>query len=233
MTAQVTDKVFYERQAFELANTSTFKLLFSPQQHGIDPPMLSTACYRGFYSEFAVINEQLYLTRAFINLTGEEKRAARRGCGPRLFGVHPVRFRDTCNAQFWGVKLPWQEWAVEWLYELDVPLSYTGGILVGRDRVRPYWLVPDAWAFAQVRELIFEEGFLKEQYDRSEAMQEFYEEWQQRSEEQKRLSETPLNLLEPWLPHPDLVGEWIQGRYTTCFRLPYKLVHHKMLRAQG
>ena len=51
MTAQIPDSVMFEGHEFSLLGLSGSDLdsLLSPEQFGMQPAMITTACYRGFY----------------------------------------------------------------------------------------------------------------------------------------------------------------------------------------
>lgn len=68
--------------------------------------MLHTDCYRGYYSLYAVKEDELLLDKLFVNQEEEL---------PVWRGVKPVTGED-----------------VKWTYVgLDLPIDYTGGIIVG------------------------------------------------------------------------------------------------------
>jgi len=59
MTAQIHDTIIWKRLDFDIVY---FDLtLFNPLNYGINPESLHTACYRGFYCQYKLINKSLYL----------------------------------------------------------------------------------------------------------------------------------------------------------------------------
>ena len=60
MTAQIPDKVFYQGEQYSLIGVRGGELI-TPQQFGMQPQMLHTACYRGFYATYEITDDLLYL----------------------------------------------------------------------------------------------------------------------------------------------------------------------------
>jgi hypothetical protein len=92
MTNQIIDKVSFRNEKYTLFVTNTGRPLFAPQYYGIEPVGYSTATQNGFYSEYLVRDDELYLTKAFIGLDIRHEDLAK-GNGPELFGVRPKRWK--------------------------------------------------------------------------------------------------------------------------------------------
>lgn len=60
MTAQISDTFRFKGEEYLLIGM-TEGVLASPEQFGMKPEMLHTACYRGFYSTYELTEEALYL----------------------------------------------------------------------------------------------------------------------------------------------------------------------------
>ena len=62
MTAQISDTFYFKRYTYDLIGIAGGDLA-SPEQFGMEPEMMSTACYRGFYASYRLTDEALYLTK--------------------------------------------------------------------------------------------------------------------------------------------------------------------------
>jgi len=177
MTAQISDTVRYRGKDFALAGINGFGL-FDPIEHGVTPVGISTACYRGFYCTYQVADGGLLLIEVHLSLGAEEEAAAARGEGPALFGRIPRRYtqhgyrRELLSGK---VETSWEsdELRVDRIRE---PIAYTGGLLLGDDFIREMYVhmgFHPAYKFREVHELVFDDGRLIEEHDRSEQMAEF------------------------------------------------------------
>lgn len=194
MTAQINDMVFYRKINFVIAGISGTGL-FEPQAHGIEPDVLSTACWRGYYVQYAIEDGLLLLTRVTLGLSTPDTRAADTGKGPVLFGACP-RYDE----QDYG-----------WVYDgLRQPVEFSGGLLLGTRFVQELYIhmgFHPAWKYRDVREVLFEHGRLTSDFDRSADMEAA----------RARLAEQPSR--------PDLTAdnarimEWIEQ----CFSRDYSL----------
>lgn len=61
MTAQISDTFLFNGESYVLLGL-TGSSLVSPEQFGMDPEMLHTACYRGFYASYTFSDNTLYLS---------------------------------------------------------------------------------------------------------------------------------------------------------------------------
>jgi hypothetical protein len=158
MTAQINDTVFHRKIGYTLAAISGSGL-FKPQSVGIEPVSMSTACWRGYYVEYAVEDERLFLTQVALGLSKADELRAKAGGGPTLFGIHPRYISQRC----------------EWVYEgVHEPVPFTGGFLLGDGFIRELYVhmgFHPAWKYREVRELLFENGCLRSDLDRSREME--------------------------------------------------------------
>lgn len=60
MTAQISDAFLFKGDRYSLIGMTDGDLA-SPEQFGMEPEMLHTACYRGFYATYELTEEALYL----------------------------------------------------------------------------------------------------------------------------------------------------------------------------
>lgn len=157
MTAQIKNTMIFEGKEFCVLAVER-EWPFDPRQHGFEPHSTSTACWRGYHTGYTVRDGELLLTRLTIGLAGSKGRYK----PPVWRGLHPRP--STCAAT-----------SSDWEYAgVDVPVPYTGGLVLGRDGVREFidpMLLIGPHCFEEVHELLFERGVLTGATDRSEAME--------------------------------------------------------------
>jgi hypothetical protein len=66
MTSQVTDTVKYKGKNYELIGSSRGELLFNIYKYGLNPTMMHTACYRGFFCSYELTEEGLFLQKLTV-----------------------------------------------------------------------------------------------------------------------------------------------------------------------
>lgn len=111
MTSQIPDTFLYEGEEYELVGVDGEKLI-TPQDYGMNPEMLHTACYRGFYCTYQLTNDGLFLTQMVIGKVEE-------GYQP-IDGIMP--------------KLPSQDSHSELTYQgLKLLTPFTGKLLLGQN----------------------------------------------------------------------------------------------------
>ena len=71
MTAQISDTFLFKGDEYSLIGMNGGDLA-SPEQFGMEPEMIHTACYRGFYATYE-------FTEKTLELTLREKNEERRG----------------------------------------------------------------------------------------------------------------------------------------------------------
>jgi hypothetical protein len=210
MTAQISDTFRFRDKPRALAGINGSGL-FDPAQHGIQPVMISTACWRGYYSAYEVADSALFLTEIHLGLGEGDTAAAARGEGPKLFGKVPRRYTEhghRTNLRTGEVTTSWEssDFRVGGLREV---VPFTGGLLLGDDFIEEMYVhmgYHPAYKFRVVHELVFDCGRLVEEHDRSAQMAEFREMLSSRS-------------LEPGSGASRAeIEEWIRR----CFSLEYK-----------
>lgn len=70
MTSQIPDKFIYNGEEYELVGVDGGELI-TPQDYGMEPEMLHTACYRGFYCKYKLTDDGLFLTEMVIGKVEE------------------------------------------------------------------------------------------------------------------------------------------------------------------
>jgi hypothetical protein len=165
MTVQIPDLFLYNNTKYSVAEISEGKL-FDPAILGLNPSGANTACWRGYELVCSVIKTHLVVADLHINLF-EEREEYHRKQGPTINGVTPTS----------GVKGK-DDFFNNHYYGLNYPLKYSGGLLLANDFniVIPGFyflsLFRPMWGYKDVIELIFENGVLLQEFDRSETMNE-------------------------------------------------------------
>ena len=167
MTAQIGDKYKYQKQEFTIVALSS-RMLFDPKDFGLEPNSRSTACWRGYWCEYDITDEELLLKNLYI-FNSEGKY-------PPLNGVEvsPPEFKEyECyrgnRKKREKVSMP-AHFGHRVYRDVNLPISYTGRILLGADFMQEYYIhmgFQRGWAYKKLVELVFEEGVLLESNDLS------------------------------------------------------------------
>lgn len=174
MTVQIDDFFRHNGIEFSVSGISEGEL-FNPSRIDLKPSgVFCTACYRGYQATFAVSDSYLVLDTLHVNLVTEDHEPQ---VGPQINGVTPtvtngVLDLDLFNNHYEG---------------LDFHLEYSGGLLIAdgliHDLLYVHVGVHSAWKYTNVIELIFANGILQQEFDRSERMAEIREMIQTRDED--------------------------------------------------
>lgn len=154
MTAQISDSVRYRGKKYSIAGRNGGDL-FDPADHGLKPVGRCTACWRGFVSAYAVDDGRLLLDTLSIYLNEP---------APPLFGVPPRPDQGKFRR-------------FDAIYEgLAHRVPYTGGLLLAARFIEELYVhmgFHPAWKYREVHELVFRDGALVQESDRSTQMAEF------------------------------------------------------------
>lgn len=159
MTGQIHDGFHYRGRdvsIVEIRNGGWFR----PSCLDMEPVAPNTACWRGYHAQFALFDSCLVLNALHINLMTKSHRGKR---GRTINGVKPKytnRNSEWFNNQYEGIE-----------YRLD----YTGSLLLGEGFIRNLYShggFQSKWKFERVFELVFMEGFLLQEWDRSQEMEQ-------------------------------------------------------------
>lgn len=155
MTAQISDSVRYRAHVYALAGVNG-NGLFDPSNCGMKPIGRCTACWRGFLCRYKVDCKQKRLLLERLAVCLNEPATV-------LFEVEPKK--DEGEFPLFSA-----------IYEgLDYQVPYTGGLLLANDFVRELYVhmgFHPAWKYREVHEVIFENGCLIQEENRSEQMAE-------------------------------------------------------------
>jgi len=164
MTAQISDLVMLGGTAFSIAAICG-GTLFDPESIGIKPVATSTASWRGFHCIYSVEGDRLWLSRLTIGIKQSDVKLGR----VEIFGKIPEpsnglgRLRHKSEIGTHPI-----DYDIE---DIRVPIEFSGGILAGSDFIKELYVhmgFHPAYKFNHVVELIFEDGKLLHQQDRSE-----------------------------------------------------------------
>ena len=167
MTAQIGDKYTYENKTFTVVEMSSARL-FNPRNFGMEPHSNSSACWRGYWCEYAITDDELLL-KNFHMFNRNDDYPPLNGVevsppeylefeGPRSNknGAEKIRILDHCGHRIYR--------------DVNMRIPYTGKILLGADFMREYYVhmgIQSSWAYRQLTELVFVEGLLLESNDLS------------------------------------------------------------------
>ncbi len=162
MTAQIGDIYKYQKKECTIVALSDANP-FDPKDFGLEPHAISSACWRGYWCEYAIENDKLLLKNLYLYNEDDNY--------PQFNGVEvsPPEFEEyKCNG---GKKVTMEANFGHRVYrEVNMPISYTGKILLGDGFIQEYYIhmgFQRGWAYKKLIELVFEEGILLECNDLS------------------------------------------------------------------
>lgn len=138
MTAQISDTFIYQEQKYNLVALQGEGLIV-PQDYNMQPEMLHTACYRGFYSTYEVTDDGLFLIEMVI---GEVKDGYK-----SIQGIMPYADGNRYTT-YKGLRLL---------------VPFTGIIRLGKDFINTHSVnmgYQKASAYATLLELTFDAGII-------------------------------------------------------------------------
>ena len=155
MTAQIGDRCRFYGEKFTIVKYRD-PIRFDPRDYGMEPESACTACYRGFWCEYAVIEGRVVLENLFINTKNDQY--------PPIAGVFPDVVGDD------------MEKLIEYMghhayHGLYLPVKYTGSFLVGSKFLREFYVhagFQAPWCWQILKEYIFQDGEIVKTNDHSE-----------------------------------------------------------------
>ncbi len=152
MTAQIGDTFKYESYEYRIVAISE-PLQFRPQDYGIQPKGVCSACWKGYWCEYNISEKGIILENFYVNSYNDYY--------PEVNGVQPLRGQENQYFHYMG----------HHCYKgINIKINYTGKIVVGKDFLSDYYIhmgYQRAWAYETLKELVFEEGALVEVIDHS------------------------------------------------------------------
>lgn len=146
MTAQISDTFIFRGKRFELIGIEGGEL-FSPKSLGMEPEMIHTACYRGFYATYRLSKNSLILTKLTINDASSYY--------PSIDGVEPDLDEYESIAVYSSLKYV---------------IPFTGKIRLARGFIEEFYIhmgYQKATAFKEVYDITIKKGIIIEVKDRS------------------------------------------------------------------
>jgi hypothetical protein len=180
VTAQDSDGIRYKGEGYTFIQANGTDL-FNPAQIGLKVAGWSTANNRGFVCVYEVADQSLYLMKAYLGLSNSDVEAMQRGEHPAVFGQIPRRYMiEGLSTTMGGKSTPKLRPTIRESFEflvddLKVLIPFTGGLLIGGDFIRKMYGFQAPYSFSVLHELVFHNGVLVEEYDRSELGAEFRE----------------------------------------------------------
>ena len=203
MTAQIGDIYKINDKRYSLVARSG-NVVFDPKSYGLEPHARCTACYRGYWCEYTILEEELILQNLFIFNKDEHY--------PPFNGVEvtPPEFNEyDCDAgkgKRKKVTLP-AHLGHRVYRDVNLTIPFSGKILLGSDFMQEYYIhmgYQRGWGYKKLIELVFDEGLLMESCDMSA-----FAEAQREAIKQKKL--------DPRWPDYDDVRKFVED----CFSLNY------------
>ena len=118
MTAQISETFLFKGDEYSLIGMRGGDLA-SPEQFGMKPEMIHTACYRGFYATYELTEDALLLR----SLTLREKN----GNYPPIEGIKPSKERYQATYRGLSVRIPFTgkiRLAKDFIQELYIHMGY-------------------------------------------------------------------------------------------------------------
>ena len=156
MTMQIKDSLYYTDKSYTIVTCNT-PLCFDPREYGVTPTPYTTACHRGHWSEYSILNDQLVLQNLFIYTNSNDY--------PPIANIESVpapqkSYFPSRHRMYHGLQLP---------------IFYTGKILIGSDPTSTHYIKGirnDPWRFKNLIECVFEGGKLVKTIDHSETAED-------------------------------------------------------------
>jgi hypothetical protein len=164
MTVQYSDQIRFMGKSFSIAGINGTGL-FDPTQHNMKPIGGNTSCRRGFICTYSVEQKQMLLDCLAIRMDKPNFV---------LFGIEPRPnesyswLPESIYRHIQHAGQPLYDMVYE---DLQHPIAYTGGFLIGRDFIHELYVnmgFHPAWKYQKIHELIFRNGELVRSTDRSE-----------------------------------------------------------------
>ena len=173
MTAQIGDIYKHHNEEYSIVALSA-PLSFDPKNYGLEPHPSSTACYRGYWCEYDITEDGLFLEKLYL-FNGD-------GNYPAFLGksISPIEYQE-CDV-YRGKKKTREKIPRHMghrVYEnVHLLIPYTGKVLLGKDFLRDYYIhmgYQRPFAYKTLMEFIFEDGILLDTVDHSKTAEKLRE----------------------------------------------------------
>lgn len=174
MTAQISDKYRYEDKVYSVVAMSN-PIGFDPKDYGLEPQASCSACWRGYWCEYAIKNGRIVLEKLLI-YNAEDNY-------PEFNGVSalPLEYEDAECWTFGEDKPKIKSFPINFghrTYETNMEINYTGKIVLGDDFIQDYYIhmgFQRSWAYKILKEFDFVDGKLTGIIDHSKVAKELRE----------------------------------------------------------
>lgn len=198
MTAQINDLFRYQDVTYAVSGISEGEL-FDPSQLDLEPAGTCTACWRGYQAVFAIVDSRMVLDTLHVNLLAPGAGYVREE-GPPINGISPTGpsgEHDWFNNHYVGI---------------CCPLDYTGGLLLAEGFISDLYVhmgFHPAWKYTKVIELIFRNGVLRSEFDRSGRMAEI----------RQLILDSPLDSDRRRMPTDREIFEFVQSSFDRTYNM--------------
>ena len=173
MTAQIGDIYKHKNEEYSIVALSA-PLSFNPKNYGLEPQPSSTACYRGYWCDYDITDDGLFLENLYL-FNGD-------GNYPDFLGksISPVKYQECdCYRGKKKTRKKIPRFMGHRVYEnVQLLIPYTGKILLGKDFLREYYIhmgYQRPFAYKTLKEFIFEDGIPLDIIDHSETAEKLRE----------------------------------------------------------
>ena len=174
MTAQISDEYRYEDKVYSVVAMSN-PIGFDPKDYGLEPQASCTACWRGYWCEYAIKNGRIVLEKLLIHNAEDNY--------PEFNGVSalPLEYEDAECWTFGEDKPKIESFPKNFghrTYETNMEINYTGKIVLGDDFIQDYYIhmgFQRPWAYKILKEFDFVDGKLTDIVDHSKVAKELRE----------------------------------------------------------
>jgi hypothetical protein len=149
-TAQIPDKFMFKGSEYSLIGKTEGEFA-RPEQFGMSPVMIHTACYRGYYATYELTDKGLFL-RELTMREKDEKYLP-------ISDISPEMNTNEHRATY---------------HNLNVPVQFSGKIRLAKDFIRDFYIhmgYQKPTAFKTVLDITLKDGRVVEIKDRSEEME--------------------------------------------------------------
>ena len=175
MTAQISDIYKHKRNKYNLVALSD-PIGFEPKDYGLDPQASCTACRRGYWCEYDIREDGLYLDKLFLH-NGEGNYPDFNGVSAISPEYEELEYIEGSSNKRGRRKFPKN--MGHWTYDnANLLIPYTGKILLGDKFLREYYIhmgYQQAFAYEILLEFVFENGKLIESIDHSDKVKKMRE----------------------------------------------------------
>jgi hypothetical protein len=153
MTSQILDTLLYQNNDYIIIGVNGNGLL-SPQNFGMLSASISTACTRGYYSQYSCVDGRLLLKALTVTLKSQNEYK-------KIGDIHPVGDPD------WLIKDKYRAYRYN---GLNITTSFSGGFLIAKRLVAKSGPFGLPQSYETIVEIILADGILIETIDCSETV---------------------------------------------------------------